>query len=298
MDRYLELVRRPAVLELWRNSMRRTAALVAAVGLLATGVAIAAPAGAAALKPGVPTAVKAVPTAKGTVNLTWKAPAVKKGKTAKATSYTVVCTGTKKVTVKTTKASVVIVSLKDKKYVGYKENVVCTVSAVAGKAVGKAAKSAAFTAYYKLMAATFTLQGDAVTKYGSKLTVKAPATNNTKTHTLSFPIVNSVANPSSWDDSAVLAGWLIVSGAPANKMTLVADPAGDSDHPIYDLQGYASSLHSVVQFMVIKNITVDPSTMVAKGDMFLTSNANIVNVLKLLGINAVAGEQLGTVTLG
>ena len=277
--------------------MRRTAALFAAVALVATGVAVAAPAGAAALKPGVPTAIKAVPTAKGTVNLTWKAPVVKKGKAAKATSYTVVCTAAKKVTVKAAKATVTLIKLSDKNYTGYRENTVCTVTAVAGKAVGKSVKSKPFTAYYRLMTAKFTLVGDAIAKYGPHLAVTAPAATNATAHTISFPIVNSLANPSAFDDTAVLAGNLVVSGAPANKMVIVADPSGTADVPVYSLRGYASSLKSVVEFMVIKNVTKDAQGFPTGGDVVLTSNADIVNVLKLLlGINAVAGEPIGTVS--
>jgi hypothetical protein len=263
------------------------------VALVATGVALAAPAGAVVLKPGVPTAVKAVPTSKGTATLTWKAPVVKKGKSAKATSYTVVCTGAKKVTVKTTKATVTILK------VGFKDNVSCLVTAVAGKAVGKAAKSNAFTAYKTLATARFTLVGAAATSLGSKLGVKAPATFNKAKLTITLPVVNILkdANPAANDDDLILAGALIVAGVPMPNIKIVPDAAFNStDVPSYDLIGKTSI--GTIPVLTLKHIVVNPTTGVDTFDVYLTSNPQVVQLLKALGITAAAGELLGTGSIG
>ena len=89
----------------------------------------------------------------------------------------------------------------------------------------------------------------------------------------------------------------MIAGAPASQMKIVADPSGTADVPVYSLRGYASSLHAVVEFMVIKNVTKDAQGFPTGGDVFLTSNTDIVTLLTALAhINAVAGEQLGTVS--
>jgi len=272
--------------------MRRSAALVSAVALVAAGVALAAPANAAApLKPGAPTSVKAVPTNKGTAVVTWKAPVVKKGKTAKATAYTVACTGAAKLTVKTTKATVTIVKSSDK--MGYRDNVVCSVSAVAGKAIGAAGKSAGFTAYSQKATATFTLTGAGATSLGSKLGVKAPATFNKSTLTITLPVtgIQSVANPS---DTLYMAGALIVAGVPMPSISVVPDATTTSTVKVEDLVG-KTSIGTIPVLQLTNFQTVGMTTTF---NVSLTSNPQVVGLLSALGITATAGEALGTGSIG
>jgi hypothetical protein len=270
--------------------MRRTAALVSAVALVATGVALATPAGAAALKPGVPTAVKAVPASNGTVLVTWKAPAVKKGKTAKATTFAVVCTGAKKVTVKTTTARVTLVKI------GFKNGVVCTVSGVAGKAVGKAGRSNSFTAYRTIAVAKFTLDPTVATAFGTKLGALAPGTFSGKTRTITLPVVNVIPKPSQPDDNLVLAGALTIGGISMPNIQIVPNPAYTDDVPIYDVQGNVTSLpgHPVKVVLTLENLAMNADGTVTTFDVNLTTDTTIVTVLKALDVQATAGMHLGS----
>jgi hypothetical protein len=247
---------------------------------------MAAPANAAALKPGAPTAVKAAPTATGTAVVTWKAPVVKKGKTAKATSYTVVC-GTGKVTTKATHATVTVLK------VGAKDGVTCKVTPLAGKLAGKAASSSAFTAYKQMATATFTLTGAAATSLGSKLGAKAPAVFNASTLTITLPVV-SVTTTTTANDTLGMAGALIVAGVPVPQITVAPEPAPAMG--VSDLSGKTSI--GVIPVLTLSNFKTDATTGVVSFDITLTSNPQVVQLLTALGITATAGEALGTGTVG
>ena len=269
--------------------MRRSAAVAAAVALLASGVALAAPAGAAALKPGPVTGIAVTVNKTGGATVTWKAPAVKKGKTVKATSYTVACGSAKKVTVKTTKATVVGIVKS-----GYKNNLQCSVSAVAGKATGSAAKSSLFTAYVQIGTASFNLTSAALTGLNHALNPVAPATltaNADSTATIAFPVVARNGQ------TLTLAGGFLVGpkaiAAPVTGITISPD---QTNNTLLDCAGYVPAVNGVHTVLVLSNVVAGSTANSATFNVSLTSDTLLVAIFPTFGITLSGGAALGTGT--
>jgi hypothetical protein len=226
--------------------MRRVLAIaVTSVALIGAAIVIEPLAGAATLKPGVPTSVTAkpvlhstVPLQSGNVTVSWKAPKIVKGHTVKATSYLVTC-GTKKVT--TTKTAVTI-----KGVATAPKTVTCTVVAKAGKASSATAKAKALTVYTARGAMFF--QG--VT--GTTLTGTAPtiAFGSTAVLTLNDDPYTSNANALS------TYGTLSFSGGKLTKVTVTSNPAGTDANPMLDITG-VDSLGNVINIGTAVNLDMN-----------------------------------------
>jgi flagellar hook assembly protein FlgD len=277
--------------------MRRSAAVAAAVALLASGVALATPAGAAALKPGPVTGITVTANNTGGVTVSWKAPVVKKGKTVKATSYTVACGSAKKLTVKTTRANVVGVVKS-----GYKDNVQCAISALAGKALGSAAKSKLFTAYVQIGTATFNLTPAAMGKTGlnGALVPVTPAHLSVNTQdgsaVMTFPIV---ARNATTHDITLAGGFAAGNQAPQPVTTIVVK-TDTVDNTKLDVWGFVPALaltpHPTKVLLVLSNVVAGQSANSASFDVSYTSNIADISLFTALGINLTAGQALGTGT--
>jgi len=281
-----------------RIPMRRTITVLAASAIALGGVAVAAPAANAAkvLKPGAVTAIKVSPKTNGTATFTWKAPVVKKGKTVKATSYTVACPGQKKVTVKTTKAVAGVTS-------GVSNSIVCTVTAYAGKVAGPAAKSPKFAAYHAYGTTSINLSPDAAMALAGVFDAAAPGAltaNNDGSATLSFPITTSLdvsEGANAWSH----IGGLIINGTvsgndvqiPVTNLTVAEDPASTFDVPLFDVYGTVNG--SVIPLLQLSNPT--PNATNANEIDFnvsLTTNQQVIGLLSTVGLNFQPGTPLGT----
>ena len=277
--------------------MRRTITVLAASAFVLGGVAVAAPAANAAkvLKPGAVTAIKVAAKTNGTATLTWKAPVVKKGKTAKATSYVVACPGQKKVTVKITKAVT--------KTTASQATIQCTVTAYAGKYAGPAAKSAKFAAIHIYGYTKLTLAPAIAAALNGKIGVQAPGTltaNADGSATLKFPITTS-SDAASQADAWGHAGALVINGTtpagnlaiPATKLTVVEDPNYTFDVPKFDIVGSVNG--SVIPLLLLTN--PEPSADNSNELDFqvnLTDNVDVIALLGTVGLNYPAGLPMGT----
>lgn len=280
-----------------RIPMRRTITVLAASAFVLGGVAVAAPAANAAkvLKPGAVTAIKVSPKTNGTASFTWKAPVVKKGKTAKATSYVVACPGQKKVTVKVTKAVAPTTSSS--------ATIQCTVTAYAGKVAGPAAKSGKFNAIHVWGYTKINLAPDAATALAGFLDVIAPGTlvaNDDGSATLTFPITTS-ADAANNSDMWGHAGGLMINGStdagdvsvPVTGLTVVQDPRNTFDVPMFDIVGKVNG--STIPVLLLTNPT--PNTDNANEIDFnvsLTDNADVIALLGTVGLPFPGGTPLGT----
>jgi hypothetical protein len=278
--------------------MRRTITVLAASAVVLGGVAVAAPAANAAkvLKPGAVTAVKVSPTTKGTATFTWKAPVVKKGKTAKATSYVVACPGQKKVTVKTTKAVAPVTA-------SQVTNLVCTVTAYAGKVAGPVAKSPKFSAYHAWGITKLTLAPEAAAALAGFIDVLAPGAitaNDDGSATLSFPITSSAA-ASDQANAWTHAGALVINGTtdagdvtiPIPGLTIAEDVNSTFDVPVFDVYGKVNG--GLIPLLKLSN--PEPNANNSNEIDFnvaLTDNAQVIQLLGTVGLPFPAGTPLGT----
>jgi hypothetical protein len=277
--------------------MRRTITVIAASAFVLGGVAVAAPAANAAkvLKPGAVTAVKVSPTTKGTATFTWKAPVVKKG-LAKATSYVVACPGQKKVTVKTTKAVAPVTA-------SQVTNLVCTVTAYAGKAAGPAAKSPKFSAYHAWGTTSITLAPAAATALAGLLDVSAPGTivaNDDGSATLNFPITSS-SDAADQANAWTHVGGLILNGTtaagdvtiPIGGLTIAQDPASTFDVPLFDIYGNVNG--QTIPLLLLTGIDSNANNANELDfNVSLTTNTDVIGLLGTVGLNFPAGLPLGT----
>jgi hypothetical protein len=281
-----------------RIPMRRTITVIAASAFVLGGVAVAAPAANAAkvLKPGAVTAIKVSPTTKGTATFTWKAPVAKAGKTAKASSYVVACPGQKKVTVKTTKAVAPVTASQVK-------NLVCTVTAYAGKVAGPAAKSPKFSAYHAWGTTSITLAPAAATALAGLIDVSAPGTivaNDDGSATLRFPITSS-ADASDQANAWTHAGGLVINGTtdagdvtiPIGGLTIAQDVNSTFDVPLFDIYGTVNGQ----QIPLLLLSSPEPNQNNANEldfNVSLTTNADVIALLGTVGLPFPAGTPLGT----
>ena len=205
--------------------MRRIALMAGGVAVLAASFVLVEPmVGAATLKPGVPTKVKAavvnhtyVPVQTGAVKVTWTAPKVVKGKTAKATSYFVQC-GSVKAT--TTKTSVVL-----KNVAKAPKAVTCTVQAKAGKVSNKPVKANAVTVYTGKGAFVMAL----VPNLSAKVT--SPGLNNAGAFLL--PTAEDLDTTNALTIGSY--GTLTIKGAALKNVTVAEDAASTNDNPIINV---------------------------------------------------------------
>ena len=277
--------------------MRRTITVLAAGAFALGGVAVAAPAANAAkvLKPGAVTAVSVSAKTNGSAAFSWKAPAVKSGKTAKATSYVVACPGAKKATVKTTKATVVVTTSI--------ATVSCTVTAYAGKTAGPAAKSAKFTVYHQYGVTSIVLAPAATAALAGYIDAAAPGSlvaNADGSTTLSFPIVTS-NDVASNDNAWAHAGALVVNGStaqgdvtvPIGGLTIGFDAASTYDVPVFDLYGMVNGAMTPL----LKLTSPEPNATNGNEldfNVSLTDNVQVVGLLQGLGLDFQPGTPLGT----
>lgn len=211
--------------------MRRLMLATTGVAVLAGSLVLAEPlVGAATLKPGTPTKVKAVvvnhvnaPLQTGSVKVTWTAPKVVKGKTAKATWYFVQCGSVKATTTKTT---VVL-----KNVAKAPKTVQCTVQAKAAKVSGKPVKANAVSVYTAQGVLVLGLNPDWTTKLGAPAVAWEGA--------MLLPTSDDIETSNAKTISSY--GTVAINGAVLKNISVTEDATSTADTPVINVTGVDST---------------------------------------------------------